>query len=411
MKACESVQNYPSRIREMSNYTVREVKKVCMQTGPRQSGGEEEKKAQQYAAESMQNICDSVEREEFTVSPKAFTASISVSAALLLLCIALGVLCRLNILGSASFYIGIAAAVLGVLSLAVVAGEFILSRKVIDFLFSKKTAENVIFTRNASSQAKRKIVFAGNMDSSYEWRYKKSYAVICALVAAAVINIVINITALFNLPQAADTVMLVVSAVSAVPAIMCFAFINFKSVSQGANSNLTGVFSSLAVLRFMDANNIRFENTEVAALSTSCKECGLRGAEAYAEKHKNDETQTVVIAVDALHEFEEMCVAAKDKHTGTAFDRKTAALIKKAAENAGYDVNIGTSAFITDCVAFSRAGMSSSALVAANPETAGFYHSKLDTADKLSLKAVEAGIGVLVEAAFLYDEQGLKEEY
>ena len=394
MKACESVQNYPSRIREMSNYTVREVKKVCMQTGPRQSGGEEEKKAQQYAAESMQNICDSVEREEFTVSPKAFTASISVSAALLLLCIALGVLCRLNILGSASLYVGMAAAVLGVLSLAVVAGEFILSRKVIDFLFSKKTAENVIFTRNASSQAKRRIVFAGNMDSSYEWRYKKSYAVICALVAAAVINIVINITALFNLPQAADTVMLVVSAVSAVPAIMCFAFINFKSVSQGANSNL-----------------IRFENTEVAALSTSCKECGLRGAEAYAEKHKNDETQTVVIAVDALHEFEKMCVAAKDKHTGTAFDRKTAALIKKAAENAGYDVNIGTSAFITDCVAFSRAGMSSSALVAANPETAGFYHSTRETADKLSLKAVEAGIGVLVEAAFLYDEQGLKEEY
>ena len=67
MKASESNSNYPSRLREMTNYAVREVKKVCNEIGPRESGEESERKAQSYVAESMKNVCDSVEIEDFEV--------------------------------------------------------------------------------------------------------------------------------------------------------------------------------------------------------------------------------------------------------------------------------------------------------------------------------------------------------
>ena len=45
MKASESNPNYPSKVREMTNYTIREIKKVCKDIGPRPSGEENERKA------------------------------------------------------------------------------------------------------------------------------------------------------------------------------------------------------------------------------------------------------------------------------------------------------------------------------------------------------------------------------
>ena len=53
MKASESNPNYPSKVREMTNYTIREIKKVCKDIGPRPSGEENERKAQYYVAHSM----------------------------------------------------------------------------------------------------------------------------------------------------------------------------------------------------------------------------------------------------------------------------------------------------------------------------------------------------------------------
>ena len=46
MKAEESVKNYPSTLRMYTNYTTREIKKVCKTIGPRGSGSKEERAAQ-----------------------------------------------------------------------------------------------------------------------------------------------------------------------------------------------------------------------------------------------------------------------------------------------------------------------------------------------------------------------------
>lgn len=58
MKASESNPNYPSKVREMTNYTIREIKKVCKDIGPRPSGEENERKAQDYVADSMSKVAD-----------------------------------------------------------------------------------------------------------------------------------------------------------------------------------------------------------------------------------------------------------------------------------------------------------------------------------------------------------------
>ena len=52
MKAQDSVKNYPSALREMTNFSVRGIKKICKDVGPRPAGSEQEHEAQKLMAPS-----------------------------------------------------------------------------------------------------------------------------------------------------------------------------------------------------------------------------------------------------------------------------------------------------------------------------------------------------------------------
>lgn len=418
MKACESSQNYPSRVREMTNYTVREVKRVCSQIGPRESGEESERKAQNYIAESMKNVCDGVEIEEFDVHPKAFMAWVVIDVVLLLISIIGFVLCRLGVLGNAQQAVSIVSLALTVIAIVLVIGEFLFYKELLDPIFPKRTTYNVACTRKASGEAKKRIVFAGHVDSAYEWYYtylgggKMLVTIIAIAIGSMVLNLALDIIGLFDIPSWLNIATLVAAVVTAIPIGMCSIFVHWSLVVPGANDNLTGVFASMAVIRYMEANNIRFENTEVVALSTACEECGLRGAKAYAKKHVNDDIETVFVAVDTLRDFDYMGVYNKDMSGTVTLDKQVAAMVKKASETAGLNLPYATVSFgSSDAAAAQKAGIKSAALAAMDPTPARYYHTRLDTADNLELKTVEAGINVMLETAFLYDTEGLKDEY
>ena len=65
MKANESVKNYPASLRMYTNYTVREIKKICKTIGPRLAGSPQEHEAQKHIAEEMKTCCDEVTIEDF----------------------------------------------------------------------------------------------------------------------------------------------------------------------------------------------------------------------------------------------------------------------------------------------------------------------------------------------------------
>ena len=48
MKANESIEKYPARVREYANYTVKSIKNVCKTCGPRIVGSESDAKAREY---------------------------------------------------------------------------------------------------------------------------------------------------------------------------------------------------------------------------------------------------------------------------------------------------------------------------------------------------------------------------
>ena len=98
MKAYESNTHYASKVRECSNFAIREIKKVCKEVGPRPAGYEGEKKGQDYVEKLMTPIADEVKRENFTLSPKAFMSWVMIDGILALIAAIFGILCNTGIL-------------------------------------------------------------------------------------------------------------------------------------------------------------------------------------------------------------------------------------------------------------------------------------------------------------------------
>ena len=421
MKANESSPHFDSKVRECSNFTVREIKKVCKEIGPRPSGGESERKAQNYIESLMGGIADSVKSEEFDVHPKAFTGWILIDGIGMLIASVLLILAHLDLVPFASEAFRAAAIVISVLAAVLFLGEFVFRKKVVDFLYPVSSSSNVICARNAAGELKRRIIFAGHIDSSYERRFlnlggeKLNVTVVILGIGAWCLTVVTAGVSMFADEGVLSVVMTVIQALTIPIFIAVLFFENRKLCVMGANGGLTGVFSSMAVLKYLKDNGIRFENTEVIAVSTGCEECGQRGAQAFANAHAKDfaedGAETVFIAVDALKGYESLSVFGKDTAGIAPLDKQAANLVRKAAEICGLDIPVTSGPLAsTDASAAMKGGVKSAALSAVD-RGAGYIHTRRDTADNIDIKTIETSLKIMLETAFLFDGQGLCDEY
>lgn len=108
--------------------------------------------------------------------------------------------------------------------------------------------------------------------------------------------------------------------VTALGMVTLFMFVDFNTISPGANDNLTGTYAAVCALRMLDMAGVDFENTEVCAMITDGEEAGLRGCKSWAKNHYdeyvNSGVETVVLCVDTLTDREYLRVYNKDM-TGT----------------------------------------------------------------------------------------------
>ena len=419
MKAQESVENYPSKLRESTNFAYRTIIKICREIGPRAPGSENEKKAQEFLADELGKTCDRVAIEDFPVHPAAFLSWVPLSALFLSL-------------AAVAFNFGFAAIslVLVVLCYVMLIGEFVLYKPLLGPFFKKKTSHNVFGVRKAKGETKRRIVFCGHCDSSNEWRFTHLGGhvllkfVLFTSLAAFVFGLVISIIAItrgyafnFTLFNADDKLLRVLGYIflAFVPFFFFASFFeNRKLTVIGANDNLTGSLATAAITRFMHDNDIRFENTEVCALISGSEEAGLRGAKAFCAKHDKmlKEVETVFCAVDTLKDLDHIAVYNRDMSGLVKHSEKACALLKKGGEIAGIDlpyqtVTLGSS----DGAAATQAGLHATTLAAMDPLPARYYHTRRDTEEILDIKSIEVGINIMLETAFLFDEQGLKDSY
>lgn len=414
MKSTESVGRYDSEVRLYTNYALKHIRTMCKQFGPRPVGSESELNAQEYLAKELETTCDTVLKEEYKCSDKAFMSWVPIGAVLL-------------ILSTAFFTFGlpVVSLAIGCVTLFLILAEFIFYKPVLDIFFPKKTSVNVTGIRKASGETKRRIIFSGHVDSAFEWTYTYhgGRPVVAGIIVTAVIAVLLNIgggiyglIAGDGIVWTDDNLALKIIAVVmyvTVPVLgAAIFFCNYKRPVTGANDDLSGCLVSAAVLKFMDANNIRFENTEVVVLMAGGEEAGLRGSKAWAKAHademKADGVETVFVALDTIREIDFMAIYDKDMTGMVKNDKRAAALVQTAAKNMGYDVPIKAIELgSTDAAAISQAGIPATAFTAMDPSPARYYHTRLDAEDNLDPRMMETGLKIALETAFLFDEKGI----
>ena len=397
----------------MTNFSVRGIKKICKDVGPRPAGSEQEHEAQKLMAAELDGACDKVEIEPFDVHPGAFLGWILTDGIMMIAAIVL-------------FFFGMSAIALALCALSLIFAivEFLLYKKLLDPFFPKKTSHNVVAVRKPKGEVRRRIIFSGHADSANEWRFtyyggsKLLVPIIGLSFVGILLGLVLGIWAVAagHAFSAADSGALNVMRyvfLAWIPILFTALFFeNKKRPVMGANDDLTGCFISMAVVKYMQQHDIRFENTEVWVVLTGSEEAGLRGAKAFCKAHKNElsDVETVFVGLDTIRDYDFAAVYSRDLTGTVKNDAGACALVKEAAKQTGLDLPYKSVFFgATDAAAVTQAGMKAVSVAAMDPAPAKYYHTRLDTADNLDIKTVEAVLGVALETAFLFDEKGLSD--
>ena len=424
MKPSETVKNYPSERRMYSNYVIRNIKKICKEFGPRCAGSEKEYEAQQWMADELKTTCDDVKIEDFNLAPWAFMSWVQLTV----FCVTAATILLLLTHFLPQFALIFTAVAVGIVAVAFffVITEFLLYKQTLDPFMKKKVSHNVIAVRKASGETKRRIVFSGHADSAPEWRFtywggpKFLLPVIGLGLGGAAYTLVHGIIALVfvlkDKPVQQGGALWILSIVNAclIPVfLVCLLFYDKKRIVDGANDNLTGCLVSMAVPRFMQDHDIRFENTEVMVICTGAEEAGLRGAKAFCKAHADEfkaekDVETVFVCLDTIRDYEFMGIYHKDM-TGTVKNSdEVSKLVYDAGKLCDLDIPYENLFFgSSDAAAITQAGLKATCFAAMDPAPARYYHTRLDTADNMELKTIEAGVDLCLNCAFLFDEKGL----
>lgn len=363
-------------IKENADYTVREITNVIKKYGPRESGNENCFATQKHLKKELDQFCDETHFEEYQLAPKGsygYTKTVPVLAILAI--IVFGALMFTNVLSVAYANIGLILAL--VVTIYIYAVSFGIKNG-----HKKVTAHNLVATRKPRGEVKKNIILLGDVDAAYEQslvrRFKKKSYESFTRIGIYFIGLtewIALISAVVSFKPEYNNIVKYVYFVNIITIVflikMLFA-VDFKTVSPGANDNLTGAYAAVGALRMLDMAGVDFENTAVTTVITDGKEARSAGALAYAKAHNDEfDENTYVIAIQSL-----------------------------STENPEFS---SKSKSFTDTLPFLNARVNA-VLLSAEDTEADYYHNRRDNAEALNQKAIEAGFGALLEEMFKFDE-------
>ncbi len=404
----------------MSEYTqwiTKEIRYVCKTFKRRTAGSESVKASMEYMASQLRGWADNVVLERFALHPQAWIGSIALQG-------------TLDVFGVLFYWLGyvLSARVCTVLSIVCFLGailswvfEYVLYGPAFDFLYPKKEGVNLFAARKAAGETKQRIILCGHADAAYEisfFQHEMKTWVIYLLILGADLGMAVcfgfGIAALAGAGQSAIRVFGFVEAALLIAYIPWLFFINWRIVVDGANDNLTGCYISMSILKEMAEKGERMEDTDVCVLITDGEESGLRGALAYAEAHREEllETNSIVIALDTIHDPKELAIY----HRGVNFTQKNSpevcALLHEAGLTCGRDLPYaGFYPGGTDAEAFSRYGIKAAGLCAVQHTPSTYYHTRQDSWDNLNEDGITTARDIVKAAVRFFEKQSAEEAF
>ena len=424
------ISEFPSAvIKENVDYTVKEITNVIKKYGPRESGNDACFDAEKHIKKELDQFCDETHFEEYKMAPKAFLHFTKTVSAIIILAVVAGFILTFA-LNLENFFI--AHCIVGIVTaggLFVTVMEFLMYKQFLDGLHKKVTGHNLVASRKPKGEIKKRIVISGHIDSAYEWRhiyYCKGTGMsvfmggtILGAIVSFVIAIICVIAKFADMGAFGDFMLnysFYFNIITALFMVTLFCFVDFNTISPGANDNLTGTYSAVCALRMLDMAGVELENTEVVAMITDGEEAGLRGAKAFAKDHleeyTSDDVETVVLCCDTLTDLEYLNVYSRDMTGTVKHDQAFSQLVLDSAKEAGYnDIKFANVFFgSSDAAAFTQAGITSTCLAAMDPAPADYYHNRRDSYDRLVPEAIETGYKVILSTILNFDEKGAKNQ-
>ena len=388
------------------------IKATCQRYPRRSAGSENVRLCMSDMAEQLKAYSDSVEEEAFSLHPHAFAGSIPLQA----LCSIIGVICYwLHFILSLNLF-AILSTAFFILAFLVFFLEFFLYRRAFDALFPSRPAVNVMAKRKAGKESRQQLIFCGHADAAYEMtfflRFKAwlIYVLIVSAIAGIITCFIFGVLSVFSeLSQQTQVIFGIIETIFLFAFIPWLFFVNWRITVDGANDNLTGCYIGMSLLKEMAENDERLSWTDVCCLITDGEESGLRGAMAYAERHRQSliDSQTAVIAIDTIHDVKSLAIYHRGINFTQANSREVCDLLHQAGLACGIDLPL-TEFYpgANDAEAFSRNGIKAAGICAVQHTPANYYHTRYDSWDNLNAESIEVTRNIMKAAMHRYDQSG-----
>ncbi len=400
MKASESNSRYTGKVRECTNYSVRGIKNLFKNEDlkSRQACSQGEEEVQKHLQAELQNFCDEVYAESFTV--KINTRKISSIFTFIFMLLSATAIVLANFVTEVILFASVGFSIFDIASMIGLFNKFSKGKKSL----------NVIAKRNSLGVATHKVVFCANTDAPFKRRISKKAQKFVNNVT--IIGIILHL--FYDATMLGSTyyklfdiefmpVMSIVSYALTVfvlfPLISIFA-VNTGSSNPGVADNLSGSFACVGAMRYLSEFDLKLDNTDVCVVLTGAKNAGLAGAKAYIDAHGDDDKKTdaLFVCVDTLKGVETLSIKS-----GTSKGTK---LVFQAAENANLSPLDCKAKYLKgDATVFSKAGINCATITTLSATAPDFYGTELDNIDNLDIKSTEATINILLESAYLVDSK------
>lgn len=395
-----------------ADYIIREITHVIKSCGKRDPGSEGEKKSCEYMAKVLEKKCgcEDVKIEPCEVAPRAFYGWIYFTMTFVLIAIA------------TFFFIPVVSIPLIIAGFAIVLIQFGVYKKLLDPLFKKKTSHNVTAIKKCKGEVKRRIIFNGHPDATWEWPVNyalggvgfEAHAILAIVGALFYLVLAIMYVAKNGFaPAMPDTSDPLVKAglwgLLFVPFMIGLYFmVNYKRVVDGANDNLTGCYMGIAVLKYLKDEGIELENTEVGVILTGSEEIGLRGSKAWVEAHKGEfqDVPTFIYAFDTINESKYLMANYRDLNGTVKSDAEVADLFYEAAQAAGVPCKKGWIPPLggaVDAAAFTQGGFRAAGITGLNHKLERYYHTRLDSYDNMNKEGIANCFAATVKTLEMFD--------
>lgn len=395
-----------------AKYMIDEITHIIKTCGKRDPGSEGEKKSCEYMAEVLKKDCgcEEVKLESYEVAPRAFYGWIYFTMTFVIAAMAL------------FFVAPIISTLLIIAGFAIVLIQFGVYKKLLDPLFKKKTSHNVTAIKKCTGETKRRIIFNGHPDATWEWPVNyalggvgfEGHAIIA--VVGALFYLVLSIVYMVNtktLFGIADFESPIVKAalwgLLFLPFMIGLYFmVNYRRVVDGANDNLTGCYVGIAVLKALKDEGIELENTEIGVILTGSEEIGLRGSKAWVEAHKDEfrDVPTFFYAYDTINDPKYLMANYRDLNGTVKSDKDCADLFYEAAQAVGVPCKKGMIPPLggaVDAAAFSQGGFRAAGVTGLNHKLERYYHTRLDSYDNMNAQGIANCFAASVKMLEMFD--------